>query len=155
MKITNLIKIVFVLVLSFSTIARAENEAGVVLGTATGFTGLIDLGGSRAFDLGLAYKSSSNLYIYGDYLFTNARSFNMRNSITPMTLYYGLGVRVENLKGGKNDGKTAIGPRAPIGLHYKIINPDVSLFGELAMTLDVVPETNVEIAAGIGFRIRF
>ncbi|MGZ3692574.1 MAG: hypothetical protein ACXVAX_13780 [Pseudobdellovibrio sp.] len=138
-----------------SSTAFAENEAGVVLGTATGFSGAFDLRSNRAFDVGLAYKYDTNTYVYADYLITNARSFSLRGSSEPMTLYYGIGARVDNIKGGKNDGKTAIGPRAPIGLHYNIKNPDISLFGELAMILDVAPESEVEIAAGVGVRIRF
>lgn len=148
--------LLFIVAIVFSGInAFAENEAGFVLGTASGFSGMVDLNGNRAFDVGLAFNSDSSTYLYGDYLFNNARSFDLKGSATPMTLYYGLGVRVMTIKGGKNDGKSSVGPRAPIGLHYKIVNPDISLFGELAPVLNLTPEGGVDITAGVGVRIRF
>ena len=135
--------------------ARAENEAGFVLGTASGFSGMFDLRQNRAVDVGLAFNSDSSTYLYGDYLFNNARSFDLKGSATPMTLYYGLGARLMTIKGGKNDSKSSVGIRAPIGLHYKIVNPDISLFGEIAPVLNLTPEGGVDITAGVGVRIRF
>ena len=150
-----MLKIFFALLVLTSFNAFAENEAGVVLGTATGFSGLLDLKNNRAVDVGVAYNVDSSTYIYGDYLFTNARSFAVKNSLTPITLYYGLGARALTIKGGKDNGKAQIGPRAPIGLHYDIINPDISLFGELAVVLNVTPSSTVDVTAGIGVRVRF
>jgi len=135
--------------------AFAENEAGVMIGTASGFSGMLDLHANRGVDLGLAWNSDSTTYIYGDYLFNNARSYDLKGSATPMTLYYGLGARLMTIKGGKDDGKTSIGPRAPIGLHYNIINPDISFFGEIAPVLNLTPSGSVDITADIGVRIRF
>lgn len=153
-------KSVILLVLALSVIiqcsnANASHEAGVVLGTATGFSGLLDLGGGNAIDLGLAYSSNSQFTVTSDYLFTKARSWNLKNINSPLTLYYGIGLRLLNIKSGKNDGKVAVGPRAPIGVHMEINNPNISLFAELAPVLDIVPESNVEIMAGLGVRIRF
>jgi hypothetical protein len=142
-------------VLILGSNAKAGHEAGFVLGTASGFSGMLDLGGGNAIDLGLAYSSNSQFTVTSDYLFTKARSWNLRNLSAPLTLYYGLGVRLLNIKSGKNDGKVAVGPRAPIGLHMEINNPNISLFAELAPVLDIVPESNVEITAGIGVRLRF
>lgn len=141
--------------LFFSMNAKADNEVGFVLGSASGFSGQLDLGGKRAVDLGLAYSSNSQFTVTSSYLFTKARSWNLRNVSFPLTLYYGLGVRLLNIKSGKNDGKVALGPRAPIGLHMEITNPNISLFAELAPVLDVTPESNVEMTAGIGVRLRF
>jgi hypothetical protein len=135
--------------------AFAENEAGFVLGTASGFSGMVDLHANRGLDLGIAFNSDSTTYLYGDYLFNNARTWDLKGSVTPMTLYYGLGARIMTIKGGKNDGKSSVGPRAPIGVHYNIVNPDISFFGEIAPVLNLTPEGSVDITAGIGVRIRF
>ena len=145
----------FLSVIILSSNAKAGHEAGFVLGTASGFSGVLDLGGGNAVDLGLAYSSNSQFTVTSDYLFTKARSWNLKNVSAPLTLYYGLGVRLLNIKSGKNNGKVAVGPRAPIGVHMEITNPNISLFAELAPVLDVVPESNVEITAGLGVRIRF
>lgn len=144
-----------IFVVLFGLNAVAEHEIGFVLGTASGLSGMVDLNQNRAVDFGIAFNSDSSTYVYGDYLFNNARSFDLKGSATPMTLYYGLGLRVMTIKGGKNDGKSSIGPRAPLGLHYKIVNPDISLFGEIAPVVNLTPEGGVDITAGIGVRIRF
>jgi len=135
--------------------AHAENEVGFVLGTASGLSGMVDLNQNRAVDFALAFNSDSKTHFYADYLFNNARSYDLKGSATPMTLYYGIGVRFYTHKGGKRDGDNFIGPRAPIGLHYKIVNPDISLFGELAPVVNLTPEGSVDITAGVGARIRF
>ena len=136
--------------------SASAHEAGIVLGSASGFSGVLDLNSSnRAVDLGLAWNSDSSLYLYGDYLFTHARSFSLKGASSPMTLYYGLGARMIKIKGGKHDGDTQFGPRTPIGLHYALSNPDISLFGELAAVLNLTPESSVDLTAGIGFRVRF
>ena len=118
--------LLFLILLVGGLNSHAENEAGIVLGSASGFSGMFDLNGNRAVDVGIAYNSDSSTYLYGDYLFNNARSFALKGSATPMTLYYGLGLRVMTIKGGRRNGDSSIGPRAPIGLHYKIVNPDIS-----------------------------
>lgn len=149
-------KLALAILIFFSgSLASADNEAGFVLGSASGFSGMLDLGGGNAADLGLAWGSDSQLTIYADYLFTNARRWNVRNVSNPLTLYYGLGFRLENINSGKHDGKTSFGPRAPIGLHLEINNPNISFFGELAPVLQLTPESEVEIMVGVGVRIRF
>lgn len=153
MKLKSILIVLSLLVLSSN--AKAGHEAGIVLGSASGFSGLFDLGGGNAVDLGLAYSSNSQFTITSDYLFTKTRSWNLQNVNSPLTLYYGIGLRLLNINSGKNNGKVALGPRAPIGVHLEINNPNISLFAELAPVLDIVPESNVEIMAGLGVRIRF
>ena len=147
--------VIAVALMLISLNAKAGNEAGFVLGTSSGFSGLLDLQGGNAIDLGLAYSSNSQFTVYSDYLFTKARSWNLQNMSYPLTMYYGLGLRLLNIKSGKNDGKVAVGPRAPIGVHMEITNPNISFFAEVAPVLEVAPESNVEITAGVGVRLRF
>lgn len=144
-----------IFVVLFGLNAFAEHELGFVLGTASGLSGMVDLNQNRAVDFAIAFNSDSKTHVYADYLFNNARTYDLKGSATPMTLYYGLGLRMYTKNGGKRDGDTYIGPRAPIGLHYKIVNPDVSLFGEIAPVVNLTPEGGVDITAGIGARIRF
>lgn len=148
-------QILISIILLSSLNVQAENEAGVVLGTATGVSGFLDLGNNRGVDLVIATNQDSKAHIYADYLFTNARSFDIQNSLTPITMYYGIGLRALTINGGRNDGKTQIGPRAPLGVHYKITNPNLSFFGEIAPVLNLTPEGSLDITAEIGARIRF
>lgn len=142
----------------FSALAVSADEVGVILGSATGLSAKFNLPhANRAVDMALAYKmnSTSSITIHGDYLIENARTFNL-NAQHPFSMYYGLGLRLINVNSdGVNKGKTSAGPRAPIGLEYKITNPDISFFGELAVAIDVIPSTLVEVLGGLGVRFRF
>ena len=137
--------------------AAQANEAGVIVGSETGLSAKFELAeNNRAIDLAVAYRFNSNtsLSVHADYLIENARHFTLRDA-SNLNMYYGLGARIENINSGTNKGKTAVGVRAPLGVDYKITNPDVTFFGEVAVVLDVVPDSSVEFAAGIGARIRF
>ena len=45
--------------------------------------------------------------------------------------------------------------QAPLGLSYKISNPNLEFFGELALAFDIAPETNLDLEGGLGIRYRF
>lgn len=151
-------KYILTLMILVSSCAVSADEVGIILGSATGLSAKFKLPqANRAIDLALAYKmnSTSSITIHGDYLIENARTFNL-NAEHPFSMYYGLGLRLININSdGANKGKTSAGPRAPIGLEYKISNPDISFFGELAVAIDVIPSTLVEVLGGLGVRFRF
>lgn len=149
----------YILILAlFSSSISLSDEIGVILGSTTGLSGKFNLPAqNRSVDFGLGYKmnSTSSLSLHADYLIENAR-FVRLSTADVFALYYGLGARLININSdGVNKGKTSFGPRAPIGLEYKINNPDISLFGEAALALDLIPQTLVEFQAGIGVRLRF
>ncbi len=133
-----------------------EYQLGVVLGAPTGFSGKMELGKNRAVDAVVAYSLAHDLglEIHSDYLIENAHSFNV-NAPNPLELYYGIGGRFAVINKGTHDGDIAIGPRAPIGVNYKIVNPNVEFFGELALAFDVIPDTNLDLEGGLGLRYRF
>lgn len=133
-----------------------EYQLGVVLGAPTGISGKMELGGNRAVDGVIAYSLADDLAleVHGDYLVENAHGFNV-NAPAPLELYYGIGARVAVIDKGRHDGDLAFGPRAPIGVNYKITNPNLEFFGELALAFDIVPDTNLDLEGGIGLRYRF
>lgn len=135
--------------------AHAANALGVVIGDPTGLSGRMGLDGQHSFEGALASSSGTydGLHIHGTYLWDHARSFATHQG--PIDLYYGLGLRLISIRHGKYDGDTAIGPRAPLGLIYNFHNPNLELFGELALALDITPKTDVDLDIGIGLRIRF
>jgi hypothetical protein len=133
-----------------------EFNLGVILGSTTGISAKYGLGNNRAIDGALAY-SSDNLYgtsLHVDYLVENARHFNL-GSLSPLTLYYGIGGRFVNIRNGDDRDKLRAGVRAPIGLDYIISNPNLEFFAELAPILDLTPRTDVYFDVGIGVRYRF
>ena len=133
-----------------------EYQLGFVLGAPTGISGKMEMGGNRSVDAVLAYSlyRHQNLVFHSDYLVEKAHSYDV-HATSPLDLYYGIGVRMGFIDGGKHDGDLAIGPRAPIGVNFKVQNPNLELFGEVAAALDLAPETNFDVEAGLGIRYRF
>ncbi|WII71810.1 hypothetical protein QJS83_15200 [Bdellovibrio sp. 22V] len=149
---------IFLLLLSLLGIehAHATNALGVVLGDPTGVSGRMGLDNAHSLEGAVAFSlgKDEDLHLHATYLWDRARSFNVEGG-GPLEMYYGLGVRLITFDGGKHDGEVAIGPRAPLGLLYNFNNPDIELFGEISVALDLTPETDVDLDLGIGVRVRF
>lgn len=139
----------------FIQTAHATSAIGVVIGDPTGISGRLGLDGQHSFEGALAFSSSKyeGLHIHGTYLWDRARTFATQEG--PINLYYGLGARLISIRDGKYDGDTAIGARAPLGLLYNFNNPDLEIFGEVSLALDLTPKIDVDLDLGIGVRIRF
>ncbi|KYG69918.1 hypothetical protein AZI85_15960 [Bdellovibrio bacteriovorus] len=149
--------ILLVLLTTFLTFkAYADSAVGVVIGDPTGVSGRLGLDGKHSLEGALAYSSGhyDGLHIHATYLWDRARTFAVQRG-GPIETYYGLGVRLINFNKGEHDGELAIGPRAPLGLLYNIDNPDIEIFGEVSLAVDLMPETNVDLDLGIGVRLRF
>lgn len=142
--------------LASQTLQAKEYQLGAILGAPTGLSGKVVLGNNRSVDAALAYSLADDLDLtfHMDYLVENAHKFSIK-AASPLALYFGLGVRLAVIDGGRHDDDIAIGPRLPIGLSYDMNNPNLQFFGELAMILNLVPDTNVDVDAGIGARYRF
>lgn len=151
-----LILVLTTLFLLQTSYAREEYQLGVVLGAPTGISGKMALNANRSIDGVLAYSLADDLSMefHADYLIENAHAFHI-NAPSPLMLYFGIGGRMAVINKGKHDGDIAIGPRAPIGLNYKMVNPNLEFFGELALDLDVIPDTNTDLEGGLGLRYRF
>lgn len=139
-----------------SSFAREEYQLGVILGAPTGLSGKMALGNNRSIDAALAYSLAHDLglELHADYLIENAHSFSI-NAPQPLELYFGIGARFAVIDEGKHKDDLAIGPRAPIGISYTISNPNLQFFGELALILNLVPDTDADLDGGIGVRYRF
>lgn len=136
--------------------AREEYQLGVVLGAPTGLSGKVGLGGNRSVDGVLAYSFADDLTLefHADYLVENIHAFHI-NAPSPIMLYFGIGGRVAVIDKGRHDGDLSIGPRIPVGVNYKMVNPNLEFFGEIALDVDVIPDTNADAEAGVGLRYRF
>ncbi len=146
-----------ILVLMLSNFAFAEEaQLGLILGSTSGLSGKYVFDGDEAIDGALAYASDGKygISIHADYLNNKARQFTLRQ-LNPLNMYYGVGLRIMNIRTGTDSGKSRLGLRAPIGLSLKTVKPDLEIFGELAAVLDVTPSTDVTIEVGIGARVRF
>ncbi len=135
--------------------AKEQMAVGAIIGDPTGLSGRYSLSPRNSVEGALAYSTGfyNGLHIHGTYLWDKARSFETTEG--PIDMYYGLGARVIMVQRGKEDGKIAIGPRAPIGLMYNFSDPNIEIFGELSLALDLTPKTDVDLDVGFGARIRF
>lgn len=145
-----------VLLLAQTSFAREEYQLGVILGAPTGISGKMALGNNRSLDAALAYSLANDLGLefHTDYLIENAHSFAI-NAPQPLELYFGIGVRIAVIDKGRHEDDLAIGPRAPVGISYTISNPNLQFFGELALILNIIPDTDVDLDGGVGVRYRF
>jgi len=151
-----LILIVGLCLLTQWSFAREEYQLGVEVGTQAGISGKLELGKNRAMDGLLAYSLAHDLELefHSDYLIENQHSFNI-NAPSPLELYLGIGARFAKIGRGRHEGEIVIGPRAPVGVMYKMSNPNLEFFGEIALAFDIIPYTNLDLEAGLGVRYRF
>lgn len=151
--------IICLTLLTIANFANAnEAQLGVIIGSTTGLSAKYDLGGDRAIDGALSYSTESRygMSLHADYLFNKAHQFNI-GDVNPLNLYYGLGVRLLSIRDRTyyNDSSSRIGIRGPIGILYRIPEPKLEFFGEIAPTLDLTPRTDVYFAVGLGVRFIF
>lgn len=145
----------FLVFLGFSFHAKADNAVGAVLGDPSGISARFGLDNAHSLEGAMAYSVSGykGFHMHATYMWDRARSFKTAGD--PLFMYYGLGARFIAISDGKYRDDIAIGPRAPLGLIYYFENPDLEVFGELSLALDVAPRTDVDLDAGIGVRVRF
>ncbi|MCB0272163.1 MAG: hypothetical protein KDD46_04040 [Bdellovibrionales bacterium] len=128
---------------------------GFILGEPTGLSMKYNLGPTTAIDGGAAWSFSGkdSFHLHSDLLFHTNNLFSVQNEdirTNGFDLYYGAGLRLKF-----NDGDDSFGIRAPIGLEYLFHDAHLGVFFEFAGILDLTPDTDFNINAGIGLRYFF
>ena len=132
---------------------RSGAGVGIILGEPTGIDGKFWLSGRTAFDAAVAWSASkhSRLLFQGDFVFHDfrvlKRAFEVRRGDLP--LYYGIGAR---LRTGYDD---EFGIRFVAGMAYIFPSAPFDMFLEIAPIMNLVPETEPDASAGLGFRFWF
>ncbi len=124
---------------------------GVMIGEPSGLNLKSWTGRTSAFDIGLAWSfaGNSSLQLHADLLFHEFGQFRPRRG--RLGLYYGLGGRVKT----KEDDKTVLSVRIPLGLTYIFERTPLDLFFELVPLLDLTPETRGDVQGALGVRYYF
>lgn len=151
-----LLSTLFAALMLTATVVHAENYAlGVILGDPSGLSGKVKYDNNHSIDGALAYSTGkhSGMQFHSDYLWDRARSWETTQG--PLNMYYGLGGRLISYNDDHDNAKVSIGPRGSLGLNFNVNNPNIELFGELAMILEVAPSMTADLDAGVGARIRF
>ncbi len=128
---------------------------GVILGEPTGISWKAWTGGRTALAGAAAWSFGNRdaFQLHVDYLFHNFRLIRVSKGRLPF--YYGIGLRAlfhEQRDGGDD---TVLGVRFPLGLEYLFASPSLGIFAEIVPVLDLVPATEFDLNAAIGFRIYF
>ncbi len=130
--------------------------AGFIIGSPTGFSFKYVRDQRVAYDAAIGWQYSL-FRIHADYLFQHPRLFEIKPS-APIDSYYGLGGRILNRGGGHKDSGDngfLLGFRPVAGLRYRMPDPSLEFFGELAMVFNFIPTTEADFELGIGGRLFF
>ncbi|MFP4209919.1 MAG: hypothetical protein ACLFR8_01655 [Alkalispirochaeta sp.] len=113
----------------------ADVGAGVILGSPTGVSVLID----NRVALAAAWNIENRLHLHADVWLLRRRLAD------PVDWYVGVGGKVL-----LTDDVIA-GGRVPLGLQWYVL-PELELFAEIAPGMRVIPGTSFDIDGGIGIR---
>lgn len=165
MKVTRLIlkwspillaTVIFQIFFVFNAIADEKMGVGIVLGDPTGLSFKYDMNSRNSVDAALAWTSSVNVHLHGDYLWNKPKLFFLDNY--PIDLFFGVGARLRDRDKHKfddDDDGLQLGVRGPVGLRFLFRDPRIELFTELALVMNLTPSTSVDIDFGIGARYFF
>ncbi len=126
-------------------------ELGVILGEPTGISMKLWLDGSTALDGAVSWSLRDNgedkLHLHADYLWHSFNVLNDDSGLLP--IYYGFGGRIIF------KDKTRLGFRVPVGISWLLRGAPLDLFIEVAGIIDIIPDTDFDMNAGIGIRYVF
>ncbi len=170
---SRLIIIVILAILFIHVVGFAQNSGfglGIIIGDPTGITGKYWISGRSAIDGAIAWSmQGENLHLHGDYLLHKFDLIKVQKGSLP--LYYGIGARFKLGDHDSHDDHNShhphddhdsrhhhddlFGIRIPVGLDYLFGSDPLDIFLELVPILDLVPDTEVNFNAAIGFRYFF
>ncbi len=129
--------------------AGNKYELGVIFGEPTGISAKMNLEGNKALDAAAAWSLSGDgsLRLHADHLWFRNDVIKVEKGRLP--LYYGIGGRL------RLENRENFGVRFPVGLQYFFRSESVTVFFELVPVLDVIPDTDFDLDAAIGFRLCF
>ena len=139
------------LVTNAGAVERKKLGLGVIAGEPTGITGKFMLDSASGIDAGVGWKTSGDneFHIYGDYLYHLYDIIDVPKGHLP--LYFGAGLRYVDRE-NKDD---KFGIRIPVGIEYLFEDISLGAFFELVPVLNLDPDTDFDLEAGIGIRFFF
>jgi hypothetical protein len=142
---------------------------GLMIGEPTGLSMKTWVASDRALAFGLAWGLNSGryLHVHADYLWHKMELIQVNKGKLP--LYFGPGLRLRAWRhddwhhhhghhhdeGAHDHGHVDLGIRFPVGLAYLFENAPFDVFLEVAPTLDLFPDSDVDFDAAIGGRFWF
>ena len=147
-----ILTVLFVVAIFLQIKVNAQDRGfglGIILGQPTGVSGKYWTNGQNAFDFAAAWSFSENgnLLLQADYVWHMFRLIQVSEGKLP--LYVGVGGEITFAN------RTRVGVRVPVGLDYLFANAPVDIFLEIVPILELVPETDFDLAGGVGVRYWF
>jgi hypothetical protein len=129
---------------------------GIIVGAPTGLSGKLWLTDTTAMDGAAAWSldSKNHFLLHIDYLYHNFDLLKInRDKVdkSKTAFYYGFGGRIKFREGEDSQA----GLRIPVGIEHIFVKAPYDIFFEIAPILNLVPETSVDLDAGLGVRFFF
>lgn len=131
--------------------AERGTGLGFILGEPNGLSGKFWLGNNTALDAALAWSTFDDedaMHLQLDHVWHDFGLLDVDQGSLPV--YYGIGGRI-----ALRDGDDRVGVRFPLGLSYIFKSRRADVFMEVAPTLDLSPDTDVDVEGGVGVRYFF
>jgi hypothetical protein len=155
--------IVWTFVLFLSPLAaQADFGLGVIIGSPTGISGKYTFSQKHAIDGAIAWDldDDDDFYLHGDYLWLRNREIHLDN--VALDWFFGIGGRLVMIDHHHRhrwdddyDDDYLLGVRGPIGIGYTFRDPKIEVFGEVALIMNLVESTGIDLDGGIGARFHF
>jgi len=152
-------KMLSVVLLSLSAVSVQAAEMGIglgiIAGTPTGLTFKKWSDSTTALTAAAEWSTSSNekFHFHADMLTHDFNLIQAEEVPGKVGFYYGYGGLVQLNEGKKKE--TVLGLRIPIGISLMFNKQPIEVFVEVVPTLNLVPDTEVEVNSAIGGRYYF
>ncbi len=133
--------------------AKKNLGVGIILGSPTGLSANYYTSSSTSIDVALSFSLGQKMILHINKLWLYNRGLNLDGFVADW--FWGVGGRLKNINDNSNNPETQMGPRVVIGLNKFITKIPIQLFGELALTMNIIPETTASFDFGIGARYYF
>lgn len=147
--------IVIVFSLSASQVFAKRLGLGLIFGGPTGLSANYFLSKKRSVDLALAFSlgDEGRLYLHSTYLWRYPK--NIRMDKVKFGSYWGAGARIISDDSKDDEEKVKLGLRVPGGFNYTFRKAPVEIFGELSLTMKLIPGTQADLDLALGVRYYF
>jgi hypothetical protein len=148
-------RIFAVLLAVFASQAQAAEGTGVgvVLGSPNGLTARHWVTERQSLEGSLGWSiSRSRFQVNANYLWSHPGLLEVGGE--SFDLFYGAGLSIRT-KSGRQDGEVVFGPRIPVGASYGFTDPNIELFGQLALNLGIIPASDLYADVNLGIRFYF
>ncbi len=142
--------ILILIIVRLEVYANNAFGAGIYAGSPTGIKMKMNLNKTNSLSSVIAWDIiQKQIYVSVDYSYNFVYIVKGKNTTLPFFLYTGPGVRVMASK------NTRVGIKFTGGVGFKFNDIPLELFLEVSPILDVLPATEFDLNAGIGFILYF